>query len=161
MIISPFNPRNWYYIATDGRVFATAKMAEVPASDVDYSTWLGLGLVADRWPGAQTEADIRAALKPFGWPCVDISRRQFYQQCAVEGIVTQDEALTVLTVGTLPAALLAIVSALPADQQFAAKMLLLGSSDFDRNNPFTIAIGAARGMTAAQIDAFFVAAAQL
>ncbi|MGY3588092.1 hypothetical protein [Bradyrhizobium sp. USDA 4350] len=154
----PFNPRNWYFLATDGRVFSTAAMAEVPASDGAYSAWLGMGLTATPWPGAQTAADVRAVLEPFGYPCAPITRRQFYQQCAVAGIITQAEAIAVLANGTLPAALSTIVNALPAGQQFAAQMLLIGATEFDRNHPMVQTIGAARNMTDAQVDAFFQAA---
>lgn len=87
-----------------------------------------------------------------------ISRRQFYQQCAIAGITTQDEAIAVIAVGTLPAALANIVATMPADQQFAAKMMLIGSSTFERTHPMTLGIGAAYGWTPAQIDAFFTAA---
>jgi hypothetical protein len=40
-------------------------------------------------------------------------------------------------------------------------MIISGSTVFERNNPLTIAIGTAYGMMAAQIDAFFTAAAVL
>ncbi len=48
-----------------------------------------------------------------------------------------------------------------ADQQFAVKMLVSGATKFDRNNPVTIEIGTAYGMTSDQIDAFFHRAALL
>ena len=53
------------------------------------------------------------------------------------------------------------INAMPADQQFAAKMLVSGATVFERNHPMTIAIGAAYGMTSDEIDAFFRAAAAL
>lgn len=156
----PFNPRNWYFLATDGRVFSTAAMAEVPTSDAAYSAWLGMGLTATPWPGAQTAADVRAALAPYGYPCSSITRRQFYQQCAIAGIITEAEALAVAN-GTLPAALATIVNSMPADQQFGAKMLLIWATEFDRNHPMVAVIAAARNMTDAQVDAFFQAAGVL
>jgi hypothetical protein len=49
----------------------------------------------------------------------------------------------------------------PADRQFAAKMKVSGATTFYRTDPLTLAIGSAYGWSAAQTDAFFVAAAKL
>jgi hypothetical protein len=155
------NPSNWYYRASDGRIYSTADMAEVPADNASYVAFCGKGLLPSTWPGAETEADLRLALAAYGYPCGPITPRQFYQQCAVAGIISENEAVAVLSNGTLPAVLAAIVNALPSDQRFGAKMLLIGASQFSRTHPMTEVIGAAQGMTPAQIDAFFRAAAQL
>jgi hypothetical protein len=89
-----------------------------------------------------------------------ISDRQFFQQLAVEGIITQADALA-SNAAVIPPPLLDIISAMPVEAQFSAKMLLSGATTFDRDHPMTLAIGAAYGWTAAQIDAFFSAAALL
>lgn len=89
-----------------------------------------------------------------------ISDRQFFQQLAVAGIVTEDEALA-SNAAVIPAPLLAIIEQMPEDQQFAAKMVVSGATTFDRQHPMTIAIGTAYGMSAEQIDEFFAAAAVL
>ncbi|PAY07193.1 hypothetical protein CK489_15445 [Bradyrhizobium sp. UFLA03-84] len=91
----------------------------------------------------------------------DISLRQFYQQLAVQGVITQDDALSAVRTGALPSALQTIVNGLPQAQQFPATMMLSGASTFQRSNSMTAAIGAAYGWTSEQIDAFFVAAAQI
>lgn len=155
----PFNPRNWYFLATDGRVFSTATMAEVPASDATYSAWLGMGLAPSPWPGGQAAADIRAALAPYGWPCGPITRRQFFQQLAVQSIITNDEALA--SGVTIPAALARLIGGMPSDQQFNAKMLVMYAPEFLRDHPVTVAIGKAFGWDGARIDAFFNAASRL
>lgn len=90
-----------------------------------------------------------------------ISDRQFFQQLAVAGIITQDDALNAVRVGAIPAPMQALVDALPANQQFAAKMLISGATVFERHHPMTETIGAAYGWNASQIDAFFTAAAEL
>lgn len=89
-----------------------------------------------------------------------ISDRQFFQQLAIVGIITTDQALA-SNAAVIPAPLLTIIDAMPADQQFAAKMLVSGATVFERSHPMTIAIGAAYGWSAAQIDDFFRAAATL
>lgn len=52
-----------------------------------------------------------------------ISDRQFFQQLAIVGIITQDQALA-SNAAVIPAPLLTIIDAMPEDQQFAAKMLI-------------------------------------
>lgn len=91
-----------------------------------------------------------------------ISDRQFFQQAAVDGLITQDEALAAVATGTIPASLQTIVDGItdPA-QQFAAKMLLSGATVFERNHALTETVGAAFGWTSQQIDTFFQQASAL
>lgn len=91
---------------------------------------------------------------------VSISDRQFFQQLAIEGVITEAEALAA-NAAMIPASLLAIIESLPDEQQFPAKMIVSGATVFERNHPLTEAIGAAQGMNGAQIDAFFRSAAAL
>ncbi|WLA64116.1 hypothetical protein [Bradyrhizobium diazoefficiens] len=91
----------------------------------------------------------------------NISDRQFFQQLALSNIVTTAEALAAVKTGDIPAPLMAIVSAMPADQQFNAEMLLSGATVFQRSHPMTAAIGAAYGSSDDLVDAFFRAAATL
>ncbi len=89
-----------------------------------------------------------------------ISRRQFYQYLAVLEVITEDEALA-SNAGVIPSSLLALIEAMPAESQFAAKMLVTGANIFERNHPVTIAIGSAYGWTNSQVDQFFIEAAKL
>lgn len=57
--------------------------------------------------------------------------------------------------GTLPAAVTAVIAALPVEQQFAAKARALRPSEVLRSDPLVAAMGAAAGKTSAEIDAFF------
>lgn len=95
-------------------------------------------------------------------PPQTISDRQFFQQAAIDGLITQAEALAAVQTGTIPASLQAIVDGIAdADQRFAATMLLAGATVFERYHPLTEAVGAAFGWTSAQIDTFFTQAAGL
>lgn len=89
-----------------------------------------------------------------------ISDRQFFQQLAIAGIITEEEALAA-NAAVIPSAILTIINGLPAEIQFSVKMLISGATVFEREHPMTEAIGAAYGWTANQIDDFFRAAAQL
>lgn len=92
----------------------------------------------------------------------DISDRQFFQQAAIAGVVTQAEALAAVQTGTIPAVLQAMVDAIQdPDEQFAATMILSGATVFERTHPLTEAIGVGAGWSSEQIDQFFIAAAQL
>lgn len=91
----------------------------------------------------------------------DISDRQFFQQLAIAGIITQNDAIAAVATGTIPPAMVPLVESLPRDEQFSAKMILSGATTFKRDHPMTIAIGTAYGMSSDQIDAFFQAAVLL
>lgn len=106
----------------------------------------------------QAEIDAYVPLPPLVDP---ISDRQFYQQAAVDGYITQAEALAAVQTGTIPSTLLAMVATLPSDQQFGATMLLAGATQFYRQHPMTLAFMALRGMTSDQGDAFWRAAGAL
>lgn len=90
-----------------------------------------------------------------------ISDRQFFQQLAVENIISQDDALAAVKVGAVPAALSALIDSLPADQKFGAEMLVSGATVFERAHPLTVAIGQAYGWDGAKMDDFWRAAAAL
>lgn len=105
--------------------------------------------------GVIDNLDVSAAPVP-----QSISDRQFFQQLAAAGIITPDQALA-SNAAVIPAPLLTIIEQMPAEQQFAAKMLVSGATVFERSHPMTIAIGTAYGWTAAQVDDFFRAAALL
>lgn len=91
-----------------------------------------------------------------------ISDRQFFQQAAILGIITQAEALAAVQTGTIPPVLQSIVDGIQdASEKFAATMLLAGATVFERNHPFTNAVGVALGWSSQQIDQFFIDAAKL
>lgn len=66
-----------------------------------------------------------------------ISRRQFGYGAVRVGKMTQAEAVAFVNLGTLPAAVEAVVATLPPDEQFAARMSL-ASNEFHRHNPATL-----------------------
>jgi hypothetical protein len=91
----------------------------------------------------------------------EISRRQFFQLLAIKGIISQDDAVAAAGGGVIPAALLALLNQLPADQQFSAKMLVASAQTFQRSHPFTAQIGEFYGMSPTDLDAFWADARQL
>lgn len=141
---------------------ALAPVTNVFAPDpADHTTWqVGFADMAT----AQQRAAAAQALAAFTMPAAlpDISDRQCFQQLAVQGLITQDEALQAVTVGALPQAVTNGIAALPAAQQFGAKMLLCGATAFHRAHPMVPAFMAMVGISApADIDAFWTAAALL
>lgn len=58
-------------------------------------------------------------------------------------------------IGTLPAAVLAVISTLPTQQQFAAKARALRPSEVLRADPLVSALGLAAGRTEEELDDFF------
>ena len=91
----------------------------------------------------------------------EISDRQFFQALAIAGIISEADALAAVMTGDLPAAFEAFVAALPAGEQFGARMALSGATIFRRDHPLTAAFGAASGKSPAEIDELFRLAASL
>lgn len=87
-----------------------------------------------------------------------ISDRQFFQVLANRQLITKAEALAAVSVGTLPAAMDALLAGMSEDDEFAARMLLQGATQFNRSHPLTQAFGAGFGMTPEQIDELWIEA---
>ena len=75
MILSIYNPYDWYWLADDGRLYASARGGLADASDPAYLSWGVLCGVATPWPrdddGVQTDAALQQVLTPYGldlWP---------------------------------------------------------------------------------------------
>lgn len=124
---------------------------------IDELEWLdeGQSQPTDEQITAEIERQANAPIVP-----TSISDRQFFQQLAVAGIISEADALA-SNAAVIPPALLAIIATMPTDEQFSVKMLVSGATTFERSNPVTIAIGTAYGMQPAEIDAFFIAAGKL
>jgi hypothetical protein len=63
-----YNPYNCYWLAADGRVFASARQIIVDENDANYIAWTS-GNVATAWPrdlaGNQTNAELQKVLTPY------------------------------------------------------------------------------------------------
>lgn len=127
-------------------------------TDLDGMQWIDTRAKPD---AAAIEAEVArlAALPPP--PPQQISDRQFFQQLAIQGVITEDEALAAVQTGAIPASMMPAISALATDEQFAAKMAVSGDTVFVRGDPMTEAIRVLMGWTPAQTDALWVAAAAL
>lgn len=90
-----------------------------------------------------------------------ISDRQFFQNLAVHGLITQEEALAAVQVGALPSGLEYLVSQMPQDTQFAARMLLSGATQFERYHPLVASFASAYGWTQQELDGFWIEASAL
>lgn len=94
-------------------------------------------------------------------PIPTITRRQFFQQLAVEGTISATEALAAVRVGAIPGALQGFINPMEPPDKFAAEMLLSGAATFERSHYLTSDIGAAQGRSSEGIDDFFRAASAL
>lgn len=90
-----------------------------------------------------------------------ISDRQFFQQLAIDLVVSEDEAEAAVATGTIPIAMLALIDTLPSVQRFGARMMLKGATVFERHHPLIETIGTLYSWTDEQIDDLFRNAAAL
>lgn len=139
-------------IANSSSVIRDADGAMIP-NDPKNSDWS----VYQGWVAAGNTPNPAASLPPPQW----VTDKQFFQAAAQTGIITQDEAVTFMANGAIPSALATAISQLPAGEQFAAKMAIIGARNFYRADPLVIALSAAMGQTSAQVDTLFTLAATL
>lgn len=118
-----------------------------------------------RWSNGQWTLELKPPPPdpetPPSVPTRVISNRQFFQQLAIAGLITRQEALAAVKTGEVPEALATLLDNIPPDPRFNAEMLLSGATQFDRYHPLVAPIGAAQGMTDEEIDQFWIAAGQL
>jgi hypothetical protein len=81
-----------------------------------------------------------------------VSDRQFFQQLALLGHISQAEALDAVGPGILPASMIALIGQLPSEHQFAAQITLTGATSFERTHPLTDVLGGMYGMDSAALD---------
>lgn len=112
---------------------------------------------------AQEETALLATLPPAREPAVpeEISDRQFAQQLAVVGTITETEALAWASRGDLPSALEVAIGALPEDEQFSARMLLASATTYHRSLSLADALGTLMGYSPEDLDELWRAAAEL
>lgn len=83
-----------------------------------------------------------------------LSKRQFYTQLALMGVISQSEALAVITSGDLPAAMETYISGIPEEDKFSTRMLLAGATSFERDHPMVSTFGFLTfGANEADVDA--------
>lgn len=102
---------------------------------------------------AAVEAQI-AAMAEAARASLKLSFAQLMVGLVTEQWITEAEGEAWLA-GTLPAAVLTVIDALPAEQRFAAKARALRPSDVLRGDPLVASMGAAAGKTESEIDDFF------
>ncbi|WP_316234957.1 MULTISPECIES: DUF4376 domain-containing protein [unclassified Bradyrhizobium] len=68
-----FIPSDWYWLASDGRIWSSRAGSLVSPGDANYVAWLAAGNAATPWPadlaGAQTTAALQKVLSPYGLWC--------------------------------------------------------------------------------------------
>jgi hypothetical protein len=91
-----------------------------------------------------------------------ISDRQFFQALALQGAITQEEALAAVRTGAVPTAMQTFIDAIPdQEQQFGATMLLSGAVEFERNHPLVESFRQVMGWTVQQTNDLWRLAATL
>ena len=120
-----------------------------------WPRWLDVGAPSITFDGTKVTV-LRPAVVP-----QSITRKQYYQQCTVLGWMTPAQVTALFSVGTLPPSVVTFIGNLPAAQQFAATLFILEQPIYSRQDPMLLSMWAAGGLSAAAVDAFFIAAALL
>mgnify|MGYP001413910286 CR=1 FL=1 len=141
-------------------------IVETPIPEGKVSTGSSLALVGGQVIREHVLEDAPPPPPPTLADMPDISDRQFFQALALPpfSIITTAEALAAVKTGELPAALQAIVDAIPdPTARFNAEMLLSGATTFRATHPMVAGIAAAMtpAWTEEQVIAFWQFAASL
>lgn len=121
-------------------------------------------LNADRQAIQRWQDEGNAIADPPPAPAVvpeQISDVQFFQQLAIQGDITHDEAEAAVSTGAIPQRLVAAIAQLPSEQQFGARMKLKGAVTFNRHSPLTELLAQLLDKSAADVDAIWQAASAL
>ena len=94
-------------------------------------------------------------------PAMPDAHRQFFQQLAIVGVISEAEAEAAVASGKVPAAMLALVDKLPQAERFGARMMLKGATVFERYSALIATLAALYRWDAAQTDSLFRKAAKL
>lgn len=147
-------PGNWLELASDkekadARVYAVPEPNAPPAGRVEVSRVLS---GKDRPVWSVTYEDAPPPPEPYV-PGV-ISDRQFAQVLALDGVISQDEALAWAARGDLPERLVTALEQIPEDDgaRFGARMMLSAATTYERAHPLVPTLGALLGMDAAALD---------
>jgi len=114
-----------------------------------YLAWLAAG---------QTPTPCAALAMSFP---TQVSRRQFFQAAAKQGLIAPADVLALFATGTMPARLADAIATLPDAQRFEAQLAILGDPIFARENAIVIALWATMGASSAELDTLFALAATL
>lgn len=99
---------------------------------------------------------IAPPLAPDTVPATITTRRQIMTGLALEGWITEQEALDAIATGARPAAVEAVINTLPEGERFHARMKWAGFLEAHRDDPLVLALAAAEGKTPQEVDDFFV-----
>jgi hypothetical protein len=96
-----YDPTDWYWIADDGRIFASARQTLVLADDADYAEFVQMAMPS-QWPrdeaGQQTAYRIAVDLKAYAFYLRD---QVEHDRCPVTGVAGMTEVRTDLNAQTL------------------------------------------------------------
>lgn len=160
MMPTVYTPSDWFWQvgADTSRYWSSAAGGWVGSVPDDA----GLTRIAS---AADLDDVLRAAglSGPSGAPIPDeISDRQWAQQARIAGKISQAEALDFVRTGAIPSPLAATIATLPSQQmRDDATLIICGATIFQRSHPLTPVLLAAMGMSSAEGDAFWRAAANL
>lgn len=91
----------------------------------------------------------------------EISPSQLFIGLVAAGMITEDEAMAAAKSGTVPPAIDALFSELPASDALAARVRWARMTTVERDNPLVAALGAANGLSDQDIDDAFRAWSKL
>lgn len=152
---APSDRTAWALLSADGVVLTAAKHADaLSPSAMRVISVEGLepgAIKGKRFDGAGF------VVAPLPVPAI-ITRRQCAIELHARALISDAETLAMVTAGTPPAVVDALIAQMPAADRLRAQ-IDFAADKYERTNPLLSALMAAQGASASDIDAFFRAAA--
>jgi hypothetical protein len=154
-----FQKNDWYWQLADGRVWSTAAAAFVPKKTArQWAQAQGLEAIPESpkdEAGEHSELGLQDALAFYGLPMGELATVS-----VPESVTMRQARLALLSAGLL-GQVEAIIAAMPGTEGDAARIEWEYAATVERGNPLFAALAPALGLTDADIDQLFIAAARL
>lgn len=155
-----YNPMDWYWIASDGRVYASGRSSHLNTQDPEFQAWIQAGGIATPWPqdvvGAQSDAALHDVLSPYGLTVAGYAP----VPASVSSAQAKIQLLRTLGAEDKKTLLDDVTQAVQTAGGEAA-IWFAEARTWERANPYVASLAQSLKLPAAQVDALFVAAAQI
>jgi hypothetical protein len=149
-----YDPHNWYWLASDGRLCSSADQLIVPTTDGAYEAWLAAGNTPTQWPrdtsGNQTIQSMQDVLTPYGLFASLVGYAQSIQQKIAAGGIT-------VNVGTSGSPVSVNVATDPASLTLLQGATMMAQANSSASFQWVQSSGVSVTLTATQITALFTA----
>lgn len=155
-----YTPSSWYWLADDGRLYASAAGDLASKDSPEFKAWLANGQAPTAWPrddkGEQTDAALHEVLAPYGIAIAGytpVPASVTSAQAKIQCLRTPGSASGKTLLDDITAAVQAVGG--------EAQIWFTEARVWERSNPYVASLSSSLRLTSAQVDQLFIAASQI